>query len=61
MAARRMTGLLDDLLAVAPPDRIAIVRQHRAVLDESIERAFSADHDRSRARQTGRTQPPAPG
>lgn len=57
--ARRMTRLLDDLLAVAPPDRIATVRQHRAVLDGAIERAFSADHDRSRARQAGRTRPPA--
>ena len=48
---RRMAGLLDDLMTVAPADRIPSIRRHRIVLDAAVDRAFPAEHDRRIARR----------
>lgn len=54
--ARRMNALLDDLLAIAPPEIEPVLRRHRTVLDEAIERDFHTEHDRELARRRGRTR-----
>jgi uncharacterized membrane protein len=47
--ARRLRAALEDLLAVAPPERRAPVEEQLALLDRAVERAFPDDAQRRSA------------
>lgn len=47
--ARRMRGMLDDLIEAAPPHRAVRLRQELDLLHRSVERGFFEPEDRARA------------
>jgi uncharacterized membrane protein len=50
--SRRMRAVLEDLLAVAPVERRAVIREQRELLDGAIERGFPSPRERALSRMS---------